>query len=79
MAYHPWNVSEDLFVSTIEIQSLCAIWKVRKKRFGKKAGKKIPVTVGMFVLWMVMGIWHGGMKYLVGVSLWYWLLLTLRD
>lgn len=50
-----------------------------KKRFGKKAGKKIPVTVGMFVLWMVMGIWHGGMKYIVGVSLWYWLLLTLSD
>ena len=41
MAYHPWNVGERLcFVSTIEIQSLCAIWKIREKTLWKKSRKK---------------------------------------
>lgn len=49
--------------------------KISKKKFGKKMGKFIATAAGMFVLWMVMGIWHGGFRYIVGVSLWYWLLL----
>lgn len=53
--------------------------KLCKKKFGKKIGKKIPTTIGMFCLWLVMGIWHGGIKYIIGVSLWYWLLLTMSD
>lgn len=50
-----------------------------KKRFGKKVGKFLANAVGMFVLWMVMGIWHGGIRYIVGVSLWYWVVLMLGD
>ena len=33
----------------------------------------------MFVLWMVMGIWHGEAKYIIGVSLWYWIVLMLGE
>lgn len=50
-----------------------------KKKFGKRYGKFLSTTLGMFVLWMVMGIWHGGVKYIVGVSLWYWALLMLGE
>lgn len=50
-----------------------------KKRFGKKAGKFLTNAIGMFLLWMVMGIWHGGLRYIVGVSLWYWVILMLGD
>lgn len=53
--------------------------KLTKKRFGKKASKFFVNLVGMFVLWMVMGIWHGGLRYIVGVSLWYWIILMLGD
>ena len=53
--------------------------KFAKKKFGKKPGKFIATSLGMFVLWMVMGIWHGGMRYIVGVSLWYWIILILGD
>jgi len=49
--------------------------KFTKKKFGKKTGKFLVNVVGMFLLWMVMGIWHGGYKYIVGVSLWYWIIL----
>ena len=53
--------------------------KISRKRFGKKFGKFLVNLVGMFVLWMVMGIWHGGWRYIVGVSLWYWIVLMLGD
>lgn len=55
------------------------VGKVSKKKFGKKAGKYISTAVGMFVLWMIMGIWHGAFKYIIGVSLWYWIILMLGE
>lgn len=53
--------------------------KKLKKKFGKKTGKFLATAVGMFILWMVMGIWHGAYKYIIGVSLWYWIILMLGD
>lgn len=53
--------------------------KVCRKRFGKKAGKFLVNVAGMFLLWMVMGIWHGGPRHIVGVGLWYWVVLMLGD
>ena len=50
-----------------------------RKRFGKKTGKFTATAAGMFVLWMVMGVWHGEAKYIAGVSLWYWALLMLGE
>ncbi len=53
--------------------------KVARKKIGKKMGKFVANAVGMFVLWMVMGIWHGGLRYIVGVSLWYWTILMIGE
>lgn len=53
--------------------------KVTKKKFGKRTGKFISTALGMFALWMIMGIWHGAWKYIIGVSLWYWILLMLGE
>lgn len=53
--------------------------KFSKKKFGKKYGKIISTSIGMLFLWIVMGIWHGATKYIVGVGLWYWLVMTLAD
>lgn len=53
--------------------------KFTRKKLGKKTGKIIATSAGMFFLWMAMGIWHGAMKYLIGLSLWYWLILTVGD
>ncbi len=53
--------------------------KYLQKHFSKKTGKLIVTSVGMFFLWMVIGVWHGGLRYIVGVSLWYWIILMLGD
>ncbi len=53
--------------------------KWSKGRFGKKASRFLTNAIGMFFLWMIMGIWHGGYRYIVGVSLWYWVIMMTGD
>ena len=53
--------------------------KILRKKLGKKNGKFISTALGMLVLWLVMGIWHGAYKYILGVSLWYWIILMLGN
>lgn len=53
--------------------------KFTKRKVGKKKGKFIVTALGMLILWLVMGIWHGAPKYIIGVSLWYWALLMLGE
>ena len=50
-----------------------------RKKLGKRYGKFAATSLGMLVLWMVLGIWHGGVNHIVGVSLWYWALLMLGE
>lgn len=50
-----------------------------QKKWGKKNGKLAVTAVGMFCVWMFIGLWHGEMKYVVGESLWYWILLMLGE
>lgn len=53
--------------------------KTCKNRFGKRIGKFIPTAIGSLMVWLVMGAWHGGIKHIVGVSIYYWTFLTLGD
>ena len=39
------------------------IGDVSKKRLGKKCGKKISLYLSMSVLWLLLGVWHGGTGY----------------
>lgn len=51
-----------------------------KERFGKKAGKKIPVYLAMFILWFTVGFWHGGVwKYIIGSGLLHCFYMILSD
>ena len=53
--------------------------KATRKKFGRRWGGFLKNCVCMFCLWMVMGIWHGGYRYIVGVSLWYWIILMMGN
>ena len=63
----------------LKTKTMIKYGKLFKKKFGKKIGKFLVNAIGMFILWMVMGIWHGGWRYVIGVSLWYWVILMLGD
>lgn len=51
-----------------------------KKKFGKKIGKKIPTTIAIFILWLIIGFWHGASyKYIFAAGIIPWLYLTISE
>lgn len=54
-----------------------ALGKRTKKLLGKKRGKVIPTYIGMFILWILIGIWHGGtLQYIVAAGIMPWSLIV---
>lgn len=48
-----------------------------KKVFGKRVGKAIPTYIGLGVVWLVIGIWHGGsIKYIFAAGFLPWLFVV---
>lgn len=51
-----------------------------KKRFGKKRGKQYATFAAMFVLWLTVGIWHGGdWKFVIGSGLLHWFYIVMEE
>ncbi len=63
----------------LKTKAFVKINRLLKRKGHKRAGKIITTSLGMLALWLVMGFWHGAFKYIVGVSLWYWVVLMLEE
>lgn len=51
-----------------------------KNRFGKRAARQIPTVLGMLIVWILIGLWHGGgWKYIIGEGMWFWACITLAQ
>ena len=51
-----------------------------KKIFGKKIGKKIPLYLSMLIMWILIGIWHGGAyTFIIGTGLLQFIYIFLED
>lgn len=68
-----------VFYPFLKSKGMVYFGKFAKKKWGKQVGKFVTLTLGMMILWLVMGIWHGGTKHIVGVSVWHWLMLMLGE
>ena len=58
------------------------LWKKLKTwckgRMSKKLARQVPAWLSMLVVWLLIGLWHGGKwKYILGQGLWYWALIVL--
>lgn len=53
--------------------------KWAKKHFSKRIAKLLPWTIGMGILWFVMGFWHGSVQHIFGVSVWFWTILVMGE
>lgn len=54
--------------------------KALKKKCGKKRGKQYATFSAMFVLWLTVGIWHGGdWKFVIGSGLLHWCYIVLEE
>ncbi len=49
-----------IFYPLLKSNMMQKLNKVCKNKFGKKIGKKIPLYLSMFIMWVLIGIWHGG-------------------
>lgn len=48
-----------------------------KAHWGKRAAKQIPSILGMLLVWLFMGLWHGGSwKFIIGLGVWFWFLIA---
>lgn len=68
-----------IFYPFLKTKTMAQFGQKMKKKFGKRIGKLIPMTIAMLFVWLTMGTWHGGFRYIVGVSLWYWFIIMLGE
>jgi D-alanyl-lipoteichoic acid acyltransferase DltB (MBOAT superfamily) len=53
------------------------IGKFAKKRWSKKAAKRIPTYCGMFLTWFTVGFWHGGSwNYILGSGMFFFVMIV---
>lgn len=51
-----------------------------RERFGKKKGKQYATFAAMFMLWLTVGIWHGGdWKFVIGSGLLHWFYIVMEE
>ena len=56
------------------------IGKQLTNKLGKEAGRRIPTYIGMFILWVLIGAWHGaGFNYVFGVGILQFLYIFLGE
>lgn len=66
-------MKEYVFYPLLRSSFFMKLNKDMKKKLGKKRGKQLTTFSGMFVLWFIVGIWHGGdWKYIIGSGLLHW-------
>ena len=54
--------------------------KWAKVHMGKKAAKQLPSYLAMLIVWLFMGLWHGGSwKYIFGMGIYFWALIALSQ
>lgn len=68
-----------IYYPVLKSRILQKIGKKSRDKFGRKKGKLIPWTIGMAILWFVMGFWHGGIQHIFGVSLWFFIVIVLSE
>ncbi len=50
-----------------------------KKKLGKNAAKKIPTHIAMLILWLCMGLWHGGWWNYIMEGIWFWSVIVIGE
>lgn len=78
-----WHITLGLYLRNYVLYpTLKSNWlnKIRtfcKDKFGKKVAKDIPTYVGMFIVWFLVGFWHGGSyKYIFSSGLFFFIMIV---
>ena len=71
---------ENVFYPLLRSRAFVSLGGSLKKKFGKKKGKQYTTYAAMFLLWLCVGLWHGGeMKYVIGSGLLHWFYIVFGE
>lgn len=69
-----------VFFPLLRSQVFSRLGNFLKKHWGKKRGKQFTTFAAMFILWFMVGIWHGGeWKYVLSSGLFHWAFIVLGE
>ena len=78
-----WHISlgewgkEYIMYPLLKSSTFQNLGKITKKKFGKKYGKMIPTVLSIFILWLIIGLWHGAsFRYIFAAGILPWIYLT---
>ena len=81
-----WHISlgvwmrENVFYPLLRSSAITSLGKALRGKLGKKKGKQYTTYVAMFILWLSVGMWHGGeMKYVIGSGILHWAYIVLGE
>ncbi len=73
-------MKEYVFYPVLRSPFFTKLNKSWREKFGKKKGKQYATFAAMFLLWLTVGIWHGGdWKFVIGSGLLHWLYIVLEE
>ncbi len=73
-------MKEYVFYPLLRTKAFTELGKRWKDRFGKKRGKQFTTFTAMFILWLTVGIWHGGdWKFVIGSGLLHWFYIVVGE
>ncbi|MCM1121609.1 MAG: MBOAT family protein [Eubacterium sp.] len=73
-------MKEYVFYPVLRTKFFTNLNKSWKARFGKKKGKQYATFAAMFMLWLTVGIWHGGdWKFVIGSGLLHWFYIVMEE
>ena len=73
-------MKDNVFYPLLRSKMIMNLNKTLKGKLGKKKAKNITNYVAMFILWLSVGLWHGGeMKYVIGSGLLHWFYIVFGE
>ncbi len=71
---------EYVFYRILRMPLYSKLQKALKDKCGKKRGKQFATFIAMFVLWLIIGLWHGGnMTFVIGSGLLHWFYIVMEE
>ena len=81
-----WHISlglwlkDFIFFPLLKTNLIQKFTKFCKEKFGKKMGKKLPMYLCLLMLWLTIGLWHGGAyTYIVASGMLQFIFIVLED
>lgn len=73
-------MKEYVFYPLLRSAAFTKLGKTLRAKCGKKTGKQLTTFAAMFLLWFLIGLWHGGdIKYVIGSGLLHWFYIVFGE